>query len=106
VRGKKNGSGQPAMNGSKQAGMGKRIIVVWLVTLIILSFAPFQLPEAQQPVKVATIGWLEISGLGIERELFGRGLRELSHVERKKITIEDRSANDKIDRLPALGVWR
>src|SRR6266498_2035670 len=62
----------------------------------------YALAEARQSTKVATIGWLEISDLGTGRELFGRRLRELGYLEGKKITIEDRSANNKIDRLPAL----
>ena len=55
TRGKKKGSGQPAMNRSKQAGMAKKTIVVLLVGLAS-RFSPFV--DAQQPTKIPKIGWL------------------------------------------------
>ena len=60
--------------------------------------------EAQQPTKVPRIGYL----LGapfryLDRtEAFRQGLRELGYVEGKNIVIEWRSAEGKLDRLPAL----
>ena len=44
------------MNRSKQAGMGKKTIVVLLVGLALASV---HLADAQQPAKVPKIGWLE-----------------------------------------------
>ncbi len=52
-RGKEKRSGQPAGNGSKQAGMGKKSLVVLLIGLALASVHP---AEAQQPAKVPRIG--------------------------------------------------
>jgi putative tryptophan/tyrosine transport system substrate-binding protein len=61
--------------------------------------------EAQQQSKVPKIGWLD-SGPTVRDTLLGevflRRLRELGYVEGKNITIEYRSANDKLDRLRTL----
>jgi hypothetical protein len=51
------------MNRSKQAGMGRKAIVVWLVALAL---APFRLVEAEQPAKVHRIGYMSLQSLGSE----------------------------------------
>jgi putative ABC transport system substrate-binding protein len=60
---------------------------------------------AQQKAKLLKIGWLD-SGPTVRGtrlgELFLRRLHELGYVEGKNITIEYRSADDKLDRLAAL----
>jgi putative ABC transport system substrate-binding protein len=76
--------------------MGKKIIVVLLVGLALAST---QLAEAQQ-AKVPKIGLLSLRGIGYE--LFQRELRKLGYIEGKNIGIEFRSADNKLDRLPAL----
>jgi len=65
--------------------------------------------EAQQPAKVAKIGWLGVrpaSGPGGRPggmyEAIQRALREIGYVEGKNVTFEYRSAENKFDRLPAL----
>jgi ABC-type uncharacterized transport system substrate-binding protein len=61
--------------------------------------------EAQQPVKVPRIGFLGASSasvLAARIEAFRQGLRDLGYVEGKNIVIEWRSAEGKLDRLPAL----
>jgi putative ABC transport system substrate-binding protein len=61
--------------------------------------------EAQQATKVTTIGYLSgpsLSANAARIEAFRQGLRELSYVEGKNIVIEWRSADGKLDRLPAL----
>jgi putative ABC transport system substrate-binding protein len=61
--------------------------------------------EAQQQAKVPKIGWLD-SGSTVRGsrlgELFVRRLREFGYVEGKNIAFEYRSADNKLDRLPAL----
>jgi putative ABC transport system substrate-binding protein len=61
--------------------------------------------EAQQPKKVPRIGYLaaiSLSALAARTEAFRQGLRELGYIEGKNIVIEWRSAEGKLDRLPAL----
>jgi putative ABC transport system substrate-binding protein len=84
------------MNRSKQACMAIKGVVVLLVGLTLAST---QLAEAQQ-AKVPKIGLLSLRGIGYE--LFQRELRKLGYIEGKNIVIEFRSADNKLDRLPAL----
>jgi len=61
--------------------------------------------EAQQPKKVARIGFLAAvhhSANTARFEAFRQGLRELGYVEGKNIVIEWRYAEGKLDPLPAL----
>jgi len=58
--------------------------------------------DAQQQAKVPKIGWLRSNGSGSAGELFGRELRGLGYIEGKNIAFEYRSAEGKLDRLPAL----
>jgi putative ABC transport system substrate-binding protein len=100
--GQGKGSGQPAMNRSKQRGMGKKPIVILLLGLTLASV---RLADAQQPKKVPRIGFLvatSLSALAARTEAFRQGLRELGYVEGKNIIIEHRYAEGKLDRLPAL----
>jgi putative ABC transport system substrate-binding protein len=77
-----------------------------LFTLFLL--AAGSSARAEQPAKVAKIGWLETrssarsTGSTPGRELFQRELRKLGYVEGKNIAIEYRSGENKLDRLPAL----
>jgi len=60
--------------------------------------------EAQQQTDLKKIGWLGVRPAASDpaRELFGREFRALGYVEGKNIIFEYRSADDKLDRLPAL----
>src|SRR5215831_2668927 len=81
--------------------MNKKIF--WLVVLLFLVSAT--LVEAQQPTKIPLIGFLSgsfPSTSPARREAFRKGLRELGYVEGKNIVIEQRYADGKFDRLPAL----
>src|SRR4030095_4043435 len=85
--------------------MGIKAIVVLLFGLTLPSV---HLAEAQQQAKVPKIGWVgarpaprnTVSTSG--RELFRRELRTLGYIEGKKMAFEYRSAENKLDRLPAL----
>ncbi len=83
--------------------LASKKIAIWLLATTIPLFQPRA--EAQQPPKVFKIGWLE-SGPTVRGtrsgEIFVRRLGELGYVEGKNIVFEYRSANNKLDGLPAL----
>jgi putative tryptophan/tyrosine transport system substrate-binding protein len=61
--------------------------------------------QAQQPAKIPQIGFLtatSLSAVAARTEAFRQGQRELGYVEGKNIGINWRSAEGKLDRLPAL----
>ncbi len=60
--------------------------------------------EAQQAAKVARIGFLatNLAANPHEHEAFLQGLRDLGYVEGRNVVIEYRSAEGKLERLPAL----
>ena len=69
--------------------------------LLGLSFSA----DPQQPKKVPRIGFLlgaTPSANTVRIEAFRQGLRDLGYVEGKNIVIEERYAEGKLDRLPAL----
>ena len=62
--------------------------------------------EAQEATKIARIGYLTTADLATAphhlREAFFKGLRDLGYVEGRNLVIEYRSAEGKVERLPAL----
>jgi putative tryptophan/tyrosine transport system substrate-binding protein len=81
----------------------KKIITV--LTLSAVLFALCFPAEAQQPAKVPRIGFLfgsSPSAMNGRIEAFRKGLRELGYTEGKSIVIEQRFAEGKLDRFPAL----
>src|SRR5262245_54464593 len=60
--------------------------------------------NAQQPAKIARIGWLghDLAANPWAREAFRQGLRDLGYVEVRNFVIEFRDAEGKLDRFPAL----
>jgi putative ABC transport system substrate-binding protein len=78
-------------------------IFYWLLATAILISATDA--NAQQPTKIPRIGYLTgapLSSISARTEAFRQGLRELGYVEGKNIVIEWRSAEEKLDRFPAL----
>jgi len=75
------------------------------LTLGVLFLQTFYLAYAQQPTKIARIGYLN-PGDPISRvyriEAFRQGLKELGYVEGKNIVIEYRFAEARSERLPEL----
>src|SRR5262245_21464711 len=81
----------------------KKAVVPILVAVILLTVAV--VTEPQQPKKVSRIGFLIASSRAVNaarEEAFLQGLRDLGYLEGKNIVIEWRSAEGKLDRLPAL----
>ena len=75
----------------------------WIVTFLLLAVGTFA--EAQQPTQVPRIGYLSASSassISFRVEALRQGLRELGYVEGKNIVIEQRYAEGKPDRVPAL----
>jgi putative ABC transport system substrate-binding protein len=81
--------------------MKKKILCLALGALLVALSLPV---AAQQQSKIPKIGWLGVRPAASDtgRELFGREFRALGYVEGKNIVFEYRSADDKLDRLPAL----
>jgi ABC-type uncharacterized transport system substrate-binding protein len=82
----------------KKAGVLSILFVVVLLAVAVIA-------QTQQPTKVSRIGFLSVTSLSTisaRTEAFRQGLRELGYVEGKNIVIEWRSAEGKLDRVPAL----
>jgi len=77
--------------------MKRKITVLTLWVLLLALWLP---AEAQQPTKVARIGYQSAGSSGEREEAFRQGLRELGHVEGQKIVIEWRFAQGKPDQVP------
>ncbi len=82
--------------------MPRRIFAFALGSLVLTTF---HLAHAQQPTKIARIGYLN-PGDPVSRayrtEAFRQGLKELGYVEEKNIIIEYRFAEARPERLPEL----
>jgi putative ABC transport system substrate-binding protein len=84
--------------------LGLRIGITGLALGLILLAAPTPL-AAQRAAGVARIGWLEMCGPGPRRpnfDLFRARLAQLGYVEGKNLAFEQRFADCRYDRLPAL----
>ena len=78
---------------------------VFIGTLSGLLAAPLAV-EAQQPTKIARIGYLSLNLVPNRHllEAFSQGLRDVGYVEGRNVVIEYRDAEGKPERLPALAV--
>jgi ABC-type uncharacterized transport system substrate-binding protein len=78
------------------------------LTLCAILFALGSFAQAQQPAKIPKLGWLaarssaRVPSSRSGRELFWREFRTLGYVEGKNIAFEYRTAENRLDRLPAL----
>src|SRR5262245_8690050 len=95
----------PAITSVRRPGMVTKIIVVLLVSLVHSSLG---LAQAQQPNKVARVGFLSVGFPPLStphqrmHEAFYQGLREVGYIEGKNLVIEFRSANGNFKRFPRL----
>jgi putative ABC transport system substrate-binding protein len=83
--------------------MSRKVFV--FICLLLAVFLRAVFAEAQQPKKVARIGYIggsSGSSRSASREAFRQGLRDLGYVEGKNIVIELRYAEGKLERLPVL----
>jgi putative tryptophan/tyrosine transport system substrate-binding protein len=91
---------------SREGDGGKNMKIKTTVLTLCALFLVLSVPgQAQQPTKVARIGYLAISSRSTSPtriEAFRQGLRELGYVEGKNIVIEWRSGEGKRERVPAL----
>jgi putative ABC transport system substrate-binding protein len=84
--------------------MREKVILLMLTALLFALCLP---GEAQQPTKVARIGWLSgshLSAISERVEAFRQGMRDLGYVEGKTMVIEWRGADGNRDRQRALAV--
>jgi putative tryptophan/tyrosine transport system substrate-binding protein len=82
----------------KKAALLSILVVVVLLAVDVMAYA-------QQPTKVPRIGFLTLnssSTFSACDEAFRQGLISVGYIEGKNIVIEWRSAEGKLDRLPAL----
>src|SRR5215475_7092893 len=85
-----------------EKNMTRKITVLTLCAMLFALCLPVW---AQQPTKITRIGYLDAVSLSVNAvriEAFRQGLKKLGYVEGKNIFIEWRSADGKLDRLPAL----
>jgi putative ABC transport system substrate-binding protein len=82
--------------------MKKSGLVSILVVAMLLAFGV--VAKAQQPGKIPRIGLLYASASinAVRIEAFRQGMRELGYVEGKNFVLEERYAEGKLDRFPAL----
>src|SRR6516165_10303694 len=82
--------------------MTKKILVWLLATVFLATVSP---ADAQQPKKIAKIGYLAPSTPAAAAQLveeFRQGLRELGYVEGKNFVLELRYGEARAERLPEL----
>jgi ABC-type uncharacterized transport system substrate-binding protein len=80
-----------------------RYRAVGCIATLALSFLAVPLAvDAQSSAKVPTLGYFSMTGFVPFAEAFRQGLQDLGYIDGKTITIVDRSAEGKPERLPAL----
>ena len=84
----------------REAMVPRGLVLVAAVVLGGLSVSVSS--DAQQPAKIARIGYLTPTSQPPREEVFRQELRRLGYVDRQNIVIEYRSANGSFERLPGL----
>jgi putative tryptophan/tyrosine transport system substrate-binding protein len=81
-----------------------RLIGLAVVLTLSLALAPIA-AEAQQPPRVARVGWMSLAtptGPALNFDVFRQGLRDLGYVEGQNLILEPRYTGGKNDLLPEL----
>ena len=81
------------------------LLAIWLLTCSLGVLVAPRTAEAQRPAKVPRIGILSLTSPRSEdepRQPWREGLRDLGYIEGQTITFEERYAEGKRERLPAL----
>ena len=87
----------------QQTTVGGPAFLAFALCAVLVALCSFA--EAQQPKKVARVGYLtgaSLSAVAFRTEAFREGLRDLGYVEGKNIVIEWRSAEGNPERGPAI----
>jgi putative tryptophan/tyrosine transport system substrate-binding protein len=95
----KNFPGQAISNSGKNRGMKTVLLLIGFI------LSPIKPAEAQQPGKVARVGYVSVRGASSQApllEAFKQGLRELGYIEGKNVIIEYRFAEGKRERVPSM----
>jgi ABC-type uncharacterized transport system substrate-binding protein len=82
--------------------MKKQVCVLALCAVLLTLCFPAQAQQQPKVPKIGLLGTRNLSDSGSGFEIFRRELRALGYVDGKNVIIEYRSAEGKIDRLPAL----
>jgi len=92
----------PRQRAARRGTVIERRTFLTMVPVALLA-APLA-AEAQEAAKIARIGWLtgNLAANPHTREAFLQGLRDLGYVEGRNLVIENRDAEGKVERLPAL----
>jgi putative tryptophan/tyrosine transport system substrate-binding protein len=79
-----------------------RLLISVLCALLLAVSVPVQAQQAKKVPRIGFLNTLSFSSGPARTEAFRQGLRELGYVEGKNIVIEWRSAEGKVDQVPAL----
>src|SRR5689334_15156168 len=81
---------------------------IGLAVVLALGLSLLAVPtmvEAQSPARMRRVGWLEVCGPGPQRphfDIFRVRLAEQGYIEGKNLTLEQRFADCRYDRMPGL----
>jgi putative ABC transport system substrate-binding protein len=82
--------------------MTKKVILIALCSLLLAQCSAVEAQQAKKTPRIGSLAATKPAAVATRIAAFQQGLRELGYIEGKNIIIEWRSAEGKIDRLPAL----